>query len=145
MIKLSCKLEGVFKMIKKIMIENYLSIGEKTFIFNPNDKINILYGENGAGKTNFIIALKMIKDFVINGVALKKMQNKFIEPASTKIFIEGMLDEKNYFQYFLQYGVKKEEKIRIEQEYVVFNETVLIDRKENKYNLTDTIILILTQ
>lgn len=137
MIELRYKLEGVFKMIKKIMIENYLSIGEKTFIFNPNDKINILYGENGAGKTNFIIALKMIKEFVINGATLKKTQNKFIQPAPTKIFIETMLDEKNYFQYFLQYGVNKEEKIEIEQEYVVFNETVLIDRKENKYNLTD--------
>ena len=44
--------------IKKLIIKNYKSIKDETFIFNKG--INVLVGKNNAGKSNIVLALNEI-------------------------------------------------------------------------------------
>jgi len=56
-------------MIKEIRIVNFLSFEDE--IFYLNEKQNILVGINGSGKSNFIKALRLIKEGV-SGIGLRK-------------------------------------------------------------------------
>lgn len=44
--------------IKKLIIKNYKSIKDETFVFNKG--INVLIGKNNAGKSNIVLALNEI-------------------------------------------------------------------------------------
>ncbi len=56
-------------MIREINITNFYSFEQATFKFQ--DQTNLLIGINGAGKSNFIKALKLLKESVA-GIGLKK-------------------------------------------------------------------------
>ena len=44
--------------IKKLIVKNYKSIKDETFLFNKG--INVLVGKNNAGKSNIVLALNEI-------------------------------------------------------------------------------------
>jgi len=56
-------------MIKKIIITNFYSFGEAVIPLHP--EINMLIGINGSGKSNFLKAIRLLKEGV-DGVGLKK-------------------------------------------------------------------------
>ena len=56
-------------MIKKIKLRNFYSFGETEVELHP--ELNILIGINGSGKSNFLKAVKLLKEGVA-GVGLKK-------------------------------------------------------------------------
>lgn len=56
-------------MIKKIVIRNFYSFGEADIPLHPH--INILIGINGSGKSNFLKAVRLLKEGV-DGVGLKR-------------------------------------------------------------------------
>lgn len=56
-------------MIKKIVITNFYSFGEAVIPLHP--EINILIGINGSGKSNFLKAIRLLKEGV-DGVGLKR-------------------------------------------------------------------------
>ncbi len=56
-------------MIKEVKITNFYSFNQTTIILHP--ETNILIGINGAGKSNFIKAIKLLREGVA-GVGLKK-------------------------------------------------------------------------
>jgi len=56
-------------MIKEVKITNFYSFNQTTIILHP--ETNLLIGINGAGKSNFIKAIKLLREGVA-GVGLKK-------------------------------------------------------------------------
>lgn len=56
-------------MIKEIKLKNFLSFSEETFELDK--KQNILVGINGAGKSNFLKAIRLLREGV-SGIGLKK-------------------------------------------------------------------------
>ncbi len=56
-------------MIKKIIITNFYSFGEAVIPLHP--EINMLIGINGSGKSNFLKAVRLLKEG-IDGAGLKK-------------------------------------------------------------------------
>jgi predicted ATPase len=89
-------------MIKKILITNFYSFGEVAIPLHPNT--NILIGINGSGKSNFLKAIRLLKEGV-DGVGLKRhildnlggFDNMFFKGytngnATNKISIEYTLD-----------------------------------------------------
>lgn len=59
-------------MIKSVKLINFLSFGEETV--DLNNDLNLLVGMNGSGKTNFIKAVRLLKEGV-SGIGLKKYVN----------------------------------------------------------------------
>ena len=53
--------------IKKLIIKNYKSIKDETFVFNKG--INVLVGKNNAGKSNIVLALNEILDDKYNATS----------------------------------------------------------------------------
>lgn len=51
----------------RIRIQNFKSIEDATVDLRPG--LNILIGPNGSGKTNFLSALKFVRDFILHGAA----------------------------------------------------------------------------
>lgn len=51
-------------MLHKFVVNNFLSIGENV-VFNPNSSINLFYGENAAGKTNFLLAFSSMRNCIL--------------------------------------------------------------------------------
>jgi predicted ATPase len=89
-------------MIKKIVITNFYSFGEVVIPLHPNT--NILIGINGSGKSNFLKAIRLLKEGV-DGIGLKRyildslggFDNIFFKGntngnATNKISIEYTLD-----------------------------------------------------
>ena len=58
-----------YNMIKKIVITNFYSFGEAVIPLHP--ETNILIGINGSGKSNFLKAIRLLKEGV-DGVGLKR-------------------------------------------------------------------------
>ena len=56
-------------MIKEVTLKNFLSFQKETFFFNKAQ--NIMIGINGSGKSNFIKAIRLLKEGV-SGLGLKK-------------------------------------------------------------------------
>lgn len=93
--------------ISKLIVKNYKSIKDETFIFNKG--INVLVGKNNAGKSNIVSALNEIlgdkynttsyedKIFYSNGK--DKIEKNF------KIIAE--IDEINNLDYSLLENIKK--------------------------------------
>ena len=61
--------KNAFSMIKEIKITNFYGFQESTVVLQPDT--NILIGINGSGKSNFLKAIKFLKEGV-SGVGLQK-------------------------------------------------------------------------
>lgn len=115
-------------MIKKIMIQNFKSIGEETLVFSPNNTTNIIYGENGSGKTNFISVFKIVKDFIIHNKPLQITQNKFSKKDFTKIYFEIEVDKSRSFEYVIVFHSSEDNtKAILDQEMLIMNNTVIFN------------------
>ncbi|MGM9816027.1 MAG: AAA family ATPase [Lepagella sp.] len=96
-------------MIEKIGIVNYKSIREVSI---PLSRINILIGENGAGKTNFISFFEMIKalydcrlgSYMLSNGGINAQLHRGLKFSKS---IEGLIDynNKNAFFFTLRPGV----------------------------------------
>ncbi len=74
--------------ISKINIQNFRCFKEKTIIFN--DGLNVLIGENNAGKTTVLRALRLIFDNNISGISIEDFCKKisdFNKPPEIKISV----------------------------------------------------------
>lgn len=121
-------------MIKKLVINNYLSIGEN-LVFCPHDKTNIIYGENGAGKTNLLSAVFLLKKLIVSGEFMKITEegfdNKFIDSKITSIYIQ-VETETIEFKYMLELDNKS--KI---QEILYVNDREVFHYNVNTVNAND--------
>ncbi|MGL4588658.1 MAG: AAA family ATPase [Mycoplasmatales bacterium] len=110
-------------MIKKISFENILTFKEKQFIeFNLKEPINVIYGKNAAGKTNFLTVLRLLQKAITVGVNAKTANNlgcKFSD--SSIIFIEVLLEiNANEINYGFEFCTEEEKYL---------NEILIIDNQ----------------
>ena len=93
--------------IKKLIIKNYKSIKDETFVFNKG--INVLVGKNNAGKSNIVLALNEILGDKYNATSYEDKifycnENNGYEK-NFKIIAE--IDEINNLDYSLLDNIKK--------------------------------------
>lgn len=110
-------------MIKKISFKNILTFKEEQFIeFNLEEPINVIYGKNAAGKTNFLTILRLLQKAITVGVNVKTANNlvcKFSD--SSIIFIEVLLEiNANEINYGFEFCTEEEKYL---------NEILIIDNE----------------
>lgn len=125
----------------------YLKLYDNKIIFNKEEKITILLGPNGCGKTTMLVMLEAILS--LNHNVLLKYKFDFIElEVDDKVLkitkkIKGNDNKENVLRYFIN-GVeiniknndKKETIDNIEREWTVLNEKILNERMHNDRLLT---------
>jgi len=117
-------------MIEKIGICNYKSIRD---VFIPLRKINILIGENGAGKSNFISFFEMVKAIYDRRLGAYMLSNGGINAQLYRglkysKYIKGLIDydNRNAFFFTLRPGVG--DKAYIEETGEYFNKNGVISK-----------------
>lgn len=101
-------------------------------------KLNAIYGANGAGKSKFILALDLLKNFVINGsmpIQFITETFKFKEDSRLQDVYLGVEFIKNEIPFF--YGITINQGIIIEEELLISG----LGKKEDQvlYRRTDTL------
>lgn len=75
-------------ILKELTLRSFRNYTDNTFEFS--DKINVLYGHNGAGKTNILEAIYMLG----NGVSFKtRLDREIIQNGQDNYFIRGVFRE----------------------------------------------------
>ena len=72
---LNMSMSGIKNIEKEIRIDFYGKTVNKNFEPEKN-KIKVIYGENGSGKTAIITAIDIVKEFIINENYLRSLQNQ---------------------------------------------------------------------
>lgn len=118
-------------MIKKISFENILTFDKKQFIeFNLKEQLNVIYGKNSAGKSNFLSVLNILQESITSGVKdIDRLVCKFTD--STIIFIEVLIyigeEEYNYgFKFCAKESKYINEILKINDKFVFENNTGVI-------------------
>jgi len=107
-------------MFKKLILRNFLSVGNKPQTINFKDGINLLSGENGVGKSTIIKALKLI---LFNNVGDKKSKTELINWDNKKnMFVELQFTKNN-----LEYIVGRSLKCKDKDDFYLFKD----DKKQN--------------
>lgn len=76
--------------IKKVVIENYKCFSGR-FVFEPNEGLNILVGDNEAGKSTILEAIHLALTGVLNGRYLKNELTQYLfNIESIKNYISGL-------------------------------------------------------
>lgn len=93
--------------ISKLIIKNYKSIKDETFIFNKG--INVLVGKNNAGKSNIVSALNEVLGDKYNTTSYedKIFYSNGQDELERKFKIVAEIDEINDLDYFLLENIKK--------------------------------------
>ena len=91
---------GMSQYLKKIHIEGYKSIKEMDL--ELNQRINILIGANGSGKSNFVSVFKFLRQIVE-----KRLQSTMLEVRDVN--------------QFLYYGIKETQAIKIQLDFNLNN------------------------
>ena len=129
--------------IKKLIIKNYKSIKDETFVFNKG--INVLVGKNNAGKSNIVLALNEILDDKYNATSYEDRifycnENNGYEK-NFKIITE--IDEINNLDYSLlditSYFNESDE--NFDNEWVI-NDDELKEKYPDLFNYRGTNLLI---
>ena len=125
-------------MIEQIKIQNYKSIREATISLKP---INILIGENGAGKSNFISFFEMTKalyDQRLGGYMLSNggMAAQLYKGLKYSKSIHGIIDYKNTNAFFFELRPGVGEKAYIEETGDYFNVRKILSKDYSKWNKT---------
>jgi ABC-type lipoprotein export system ATPase subunit len=74
--------------ILKIIIKNYRSCKET--VFEPNDKLSVLIGPNGSGKTNVLSAIRLLQALCLKGVRRNESEEPF--SSSSEIVVHYDVD-----------------------------------------------------
>ena len=140
--------------IKKLIIKNYKSIKDETFVFNKG--INVLVGKNNAGKSNIVLALNEILDDKYNATSYEDRifycnENNGYEK-NFKIITE--IDEINNLDYSLLDNIKKstgllditsyfnESDENFDNEWVINDDDELKEKYPDLFNYRGTNLLI---
>ena len=94
-------------MIEQVEIKNYKSIKKLVL---PLNKLNVLIGSNGAGKSNFISFFELTKAIYeqrFGSYTLSKggIDNLLYQGRKVSSFIEGLLDFDNNNAFFYEMGI----------------------------------------
>lgn len=117
-------------MIEKIGICNYKSIRD---VFIPLRKINILIGENGAGKSNFISFFEMVKAIYDRRLGAYMLSNGGINAQLYRglkysKYIKGLIDYDNRDAFFFTLRPGVGDKAYIEETGEYFNKNGVISK-----------------
>lgn len=140
--------------IKKLIIKNYKSIKDETFVFNKG--INVLVGKNNAGKSNIVLALNEILGDKYNATSYEDKifycnENNGYEK-NFKIIAE--IDEINNLDYSLLDNIKKstgllditsyfnESDENFDNEWVINDDDELKEKYPDLFNYRGTNLLI---
>ena len=140
--------------IKKLIIKNYKSIKDETFVFNKG--INVLVGKNNAGKSNIVLALNEILGDRYNATSYEDKifycnENNEYEK-NFKIIAE--IDEINNLDYSLLDNIKKstgllditsyfnESDENFDNEWVINDDDELKEKYPDLFNYRGTNLLI---
>lgn len=123
-------------MIDTIIIENYKSIREAVI---PLRKINILIGENGAGKSNFISFFEMVKALYDQRLANYMLSNSGINSQLYRGLkhsksIHGIIDYNNTNAFFFTLSPGVGDKAYVEESGDYFNSKNLPSKNYNLWN-----------
>lgn len=81
---LNMSVSGIKSIKKEVRLDFYKKTIDKTF--NPDKyRIKAIYGENGAGKSAIITAVKIFQDLIIN--------DNYINESKTQIFLDEMINK----------------------------------------------------
>lgn len=140
--------------IKKLIIKNYKSIKDETFIFNKG--INVLVGKNNAGKSNIVLALNEILGDKYNATSYEDKifycneNNKY----EKRFKIIAEIDEINNLDYSLLDNIKKstglldissyfnENDDDFDNEWVINDDDELKEKYPDLFNYRGTNLLI---
>ena len=101
-------------ILKELTLRSFRNYDESVFDFS--DKINVLYGNNGLGKTNILEAIYMLG----NGISFRtRLDREIVKYKNDNYFIRGIFREDN-----LSYDTN------IEIVYQKKSKKVFMDKKE---------------
>ena len=101
-------------ILKELTLRSFRNYDESVFDFS--DKINVLYGNNGLGKTNILEAIYMLG----NGISFRtRLDREIVKYKNDNYFIRGIFREDN-----LSYDTN------IEIVYKKKSKKVFMDKKE---------------
>lgn len=109
-------------MLHKFVVNNFLSIGENV-VFNPNSGINLFYGENAAGKTNFLLAFSILRDCILSEDYDRQIsvpKNVFMDSSENTSFYVDF----TYENQRVEYVVEMDNDRKISEELVVSGEAI---------------------
>ena len=79
-------------ILKELTLRSFRNYDESVFDFS--DKINVLYGNNGLGKTNILEAIYMLG----NGISFRtRLDREIVKYKNDNYFIRGIFREDNLF------------------------------------------------
>ncbi|WP_300365613.1 DNA replication/repair protein RecF [Brachyspira sp.] len=101
-------------ILRELTIRSFRNYNEN--IFNFSDKINVLYGHNGSGKTNILEAIYMLG----NGISFRtRLDRELVQNGNDNYFLRGVFREDG-MNYDTNIEIAYQKKIK----------KVLIDKKE---------------
>ena len=78
-------------ILKELTLRSFRNYDESVFDFS--DKINVLYGNNGLGKTNILEAIYMLG----NGISFRtRLDREIVKYKNDNYFIRGIFKEDKY-------------------------------------------------
>lgn len=124
-------------MIEQVIIKNYKSIRDLTL---PLNKLNVLIGSNGAGKSNFISFFELTKAIYeqrLGSYTLAKggIDNLLYRGRKISPSMQGLLDFENTNAFFYEIKPAQSNKGYIEKTGDYFNTNHYSEKKYVKWNL----------
>ena len=124
-------------MIEQVIIKNYKSIRDLTL---PLNKLNVLIGSNGAGKSNFISFFELTKAiyeqrFGSYTLAKGGIDNLLYRGRKVSPSMQGLLDFENTNAFFYEIKPAQSNKGYIEKTGDYFNTNHYSEKKYVKWNL----------
>lgn len=124
-------------MIEQVIIKNYKSIRDLTL---PLNKLNVLIGSNGAGKSNFISFFELTKAiyeqrFGSYTLAKGGIDNLLYRGRKISPSMQGLLDFENTNAFFYEIKPAQSNKGYIEKTGDYFNTNHYSEKKYVKWNL----------
>lgn len=127
-------------MIKKIELTNFYSFGHSTIELHP--EVNILIGINGSGKSNFLKALRILKE----GASGTELKNYFLEQLGgfDDIFNKKIIHSAGLPSIQLEYTFdtkkfKHQEKHRFQDDYLVYRISLIRKINGNDYFVEESL------
>lgn len=125
-------------MIEQVIIKNYKSIKDLTL---PLNKLNVLIGSNGVGKSNFISFFELTKAIYrqrFGSYTLSKggIDNLLYRGRKASPFMQGMLDFDNTNAFFYEIRPAQSNKGYIEKTGDYFNNQHLNEKDYTQWNRT---------
>jgi len=125
---LNLTVQGIKNIERKVRLDFYKKTVDKKF--NPGKyRIKAIYGENGAGKSAIVAAVKIFQDLLI--------AENYLGQLKTQMFLKEMINKKqNRFEFNCEYLVK------VENESSVCNYTVILSKNESdQYEIEKEILI----